>query len=70
MPVNQAKLDKLKQQQDARIGGKGTARRKKKHVHKTATDDKRLQVRARTYCTTVQYDSITIRLFYRILFES
>lgn len=45
MPVNQAKLDKLKAQgEGSRIGGKGTARRKKKVVHKTATDDKRLQV--------------------------
>ncbi len=48
MPVNQAKLDKLKQQQEdgqgSRIGGKGTARRKRKHVHQTATDDKKLQV--------------------------
>ncbi len=46
MPVNQAKLDKMKQQQESsRIGGKGTVRRKKKHVHTRATDDKRLQVR-------------------------
>ena len=45
MPVNQAKLDKLKAQgEGSRIGGKGTARRKKKVVHKTATDDKKLQV--------------------------
>ena len=46
MPINQAKLDKLKQQQGdgSRIGGKGTARRKKKVVHKTATDDRKLQV--------------------------
>lgn len=44
MPVNQAKLQKVQQQGDrARIGGKGTARRKKKVVHKTATDDKKLQ---------------------------
>ena len=35
-----------------RTGGKGTVRRKKKAVHKTAsTDDKRLQVRIRTCCT-------------------
>ena len=44
MPVNQDKLRKLQQQGDkSRIGGKGTARRKKKVVHKTATDDKKLQ---------------------------
>lgn len=42
MPVNQEKLQKL---QSARIGGKGTSRRKKKIVHKTATDDKKVQVR-------------------------
>lgn len=41
MPVNQEKLQKL---QSARIGGKGTSRRKKKIVHKTATDDKKVQV--------------------------
>ena len=37
--------EKLKQLQDAvRIGGKGTQRRKKKVVHRTATaDDKKLQ---------------------------
>lgn len=37
--------EKLKQLQDSvRIGGKGTARRKKKVVHRTATaDDKKLQ---------------------------
>ncbi|OWF53788.1 transcription factor BTF3 homolog 4-like isoform X1 [Mizuhopecten yessoensis] len=37
--------EKLKQlQQQVRIGGKGTARRKKKVVHRTATtDDKKLQ---------------------------
>ena len=42
MPVNKEKLEKL---QSARIGGKGTSRRKKKIVHKTATDDKKVQVR-------------------------
>ena len=41
MPVNKEKLEKL---QSARIGGKGTSRRKKKIVHKTATDDKKVQV--------------------------
>ena len=37
--------EKLKQlQANVRIGGKGTARRKKKVVHRTATtDDKKLQ---------------------------
>ncbi|XP_055982008.1 transcription factor BTF3-like [Sorex fumeus] len=40
--VNQAKLTKMQAQ--VRIGGKGTARRKKKVVHRTATaDDKKLQ---------------------------
>ena len=78
MPINQEKLNKLRQQKEkAQIGGKvkaggqfvlvctglasldgqdmmcvrfitvlqGTARRKRKVVHKTATDDKKLQVR-------------------------
>ncbi|XP_068616829.1 transcription factor BTF3-like [Brachionichthys hirsutus] len=40
--MNQEKLNKLQAQ--VRIGGKGTARRKKKVVHRTATaDDKKLQ---------------------------
>ncbi|XP_069865033.1 transcription factor BTF3-like isoform X2 [Dipodomys merriami] len=40
--MNQEKLTKLQAQM--RIGGKGTARRKKKVVHRTATaDDKKLQ---------------------------
>ncbi|XP_054162714.1 transcription factor BTF3 homolog 4-like [Oppia nitens] len=40
--MNQEKLKKLQDQ--VRIGGKGTARRKKKVVHRTATtDDKKLQ---------------------------
>lgn len=40
--MNPDKLSKLQQQ--VRIGGKGTARRKRKVVHKTATtDDKKLQ---------------------------
>ncbi|XP_028607878.1 transcription factor BTF3 [Grammomys surdaster] len=40
--MNQEKLAKLQAQ--VRIGGKGTARRKKKVVHRTATaDDKKLQ---------------------------
>jgi nascent polypeptide-associated complex subunit beta len=40
--MNQAKLARL--QQNVRIGGKGTARRKRKTVHKSATgDDKKLQ---------------------------
>jgi len=40
--MNQEKLAKLQAQ--VRIGGKGSARRKKKVVHKTATaDDKKLQ---------------------------
>jgi len=40
--MNQEKLQQLQAQ--VRIGGKGTARRKKKVVHRTATtDDKRLQ---------------------------
>eukprot|EP00802_Teleaulax_amphioxeia_P015446 Tamp_15536.p1 GENE.Tamp_15536~~Tamp_15536.p1 ORF type:complete len:170 (-),score=45.58 Tamp_15536:1024-1488(-) len=42
MPVDQDKLAKL--QASVRTGGKGSVRRKKKAVHKTAsTDDKRLQ---------------------------
>mmetsp|Transcript_35489 Transcript_35489/g.55413 ORF Transcript_35489/g.55413 Transcript_35489/m.55413 type:complete len:157 (-) Transcript_35489:268-738(-) len=42
MPVDQDKLEKLKA--SVRTGGKGSMRRKKKAVHKTATtDDKRLQ---------------------------
>ena len=41
--MNPEKLKKL--QNEVRIGGKGTQRRKKKVVHKTATtDDKKLQV--------------------------
>ena len=40
--MNQEKLKQLQAQ--VRIGGKGTARRKKKVVHRTATtDDKKLQ---------------------------
>jgi len=40
--MNPEKLKKLQEQ--VRVGGKGTARRKKKVVHKTATtDDKKLQ---------------------------
>jgi len=40
--MNQEKLKQL--QESVRIGGKGTARRKKKIVHRTATtDDKKLQ---------------------------
>jgi nascent polypeptide-associated complex subunit beta len=43
--MNQEKLKQLQAQgAKSRIGGKGTARRKKKVVHKTATtDDKKLQ---------------------------
>lgn len=87
MPINQEKLNKLKQQKEkAQIGGKvgwwpvctclyvassaeesrsdvclfitviqGTARRKRKVVHKTATDDKKLQVRACNH--RAEYDS-------------
>ncbi|KAJ0019242.1 hypothetical protein NQD34_006811 [Periophthalmus magnuspinnatus] len=41
--MNQEKLAKL--QAEVRIGGKGTARRKKKLVHRTTTaDDKKLQL--------------------------
>ncbi|TWW60109.1 transcription factor BTF3-like [Takifugu rubripes] len=41
--MNQEKLAKLQEQ--VRIGGKGSARRKKKVVHRTATgDDKKLQL--------------------------
>ena len=41
--MNPEKLKKL--QGEVRLGGKGTARRKKKVVHKTATtDDKKLQI--------------------------
>uniref|UniRef100_A0A0L8HT53 Transcription factor BTF3 n=1 Tax=Octopus bimaculoides TaxID=37653 RepID=A0A0L8HT53_OCTBM len=44
--MNAEKLRQLQNQvKDIRIGGKGTARRKKKVVHRTATtDDKKLQV--------------------------
>ena len=43
--MDQAKLDKLRSMSDqVRIGGKGSARRKKKVLHKNATtDDKKLQ---------------------------
>lgn len=43
--MNPEKLQKLQAQvKDVRIGGKGTTRRKRKLVHKTAKgDDKRLQ---------------------------
>merc|ERR1711990_1288042 len=42
LTMNQEKLQQLQAQ--VRIGGKGTARRKKKVVHRTATtDDKKLQ---------------------------
>ena len=43
--MNPEKLQKLQSQaQQVRIGGKGSARRKKKVVHRTATtDDKKLQ---------------------------
>merc|ERR1712117_215495 len=45
--MNQEKLQQLQAQ--VRIGGKGTARRKKKVVHRTATtDDKRLQLSLNT----------------------
>merc|ERR1719199_552037 len=39
--MNPEKLAKL--QASVRTGGKGSVRRKKKAVHKTTTDDKRLQ---------------------------
>merc|ERR1711881_806454 len=44
MPINQAKLDKLKAAGTQQIGGKGTARRKKKVVHRgnQLNDDKKL----------------------------
>jgi hypothetical protein len=46
--MNAEKLAKMQAQ--VRTGGKGTARRKKKVVHKTAaTDDKKLQVNLRTF---------------------
>jgi len=42
MIIDQEKLTKM--QQNVRIGGKGTARRKKKVIHKSSgTDDKKLQ---------------------------
>ena len=41
--MNQAKLARL--EQNVRIGGKGTARRKRKAVHKSSTgEDKKLQM--------------------------
>ena len=50
--MNAEKLAKLQAQ--VRLGGKGTARRKKKVVHKTAaTDDKKLQVNI-PFCSLVQ----------------
>ena len=49
--MNAEKLAKLQAQ--VRLGGKGTARRKKKVVHKTAaTDDKKLQV-SKPFCSQV-----------------
>ena len=46
--MNAEKLAKMQAQ--VRTGGKGTARRKKKVVHKTAaTDDKKLQVGIRIF---------------------
>ncbi|KAJ8040385.1 Transcription factor BTF3 [Holothuria leucospilota] len=43
--MNPEKIQKLKaQEKDVRIGGKGTTRRKRKHLHRTALgDDKKLQ---------------------------
>ena len=37
----------------------GTARRKRKVVHKTATDDKKLQVRS-GFCGTIQYIYVVV----------
>ena len=49
--MNAEKLAKMQAQ--VRLGGKGTARRKKKVVHKTAaTDDKKLQV-SKPFCSQV-----------------
>lgn len=62
--MNQEKLKQLQAQ--VRIGGKGTARRKKKVVHRTSTtDDKKLQsslkklaVRGHHVVTSVESDRI------------
>ena len=59
--MNAEKLAKLQAQ--VRTGGKGTARRKKKVVHKTAaTDDKKLQVRTFKFNVSViiTYDVVSI----------
>mmetsp|Transcript_12702 Transcript_12702/g.35858 ORF Transcript_12702/g.35858 Transcript_12702/m.35858 type:complete len:147 (+) Transcript_12702:76-516(+) len=49
--MNQAKLARL--QQNVRIGGKGTARRKRKAVHKSSGgDDKKLQLTLNKLGTT------------------
>ncbi|KAH9366052.1 hypothetical protein HPB48_020906 [Haemaphysalis longicornis] len=72
--MNADKLTKLQAQ--VRIGGKGTARRKKKVVHRTATtDDKKLQsslkkltvnnipgMRRMTYCSLFSYCSFIVYL--------
>ena len=52
--MNEDKLKKLQQQvSQVRTGGKGTARRKKKVVHKTAaTDEKKLQSNLKKLSTT------------------
>ena len=62
--MNAEKLAKLQAQ--VRTGGKGTARRKKKVVHKTAaTDDKKLQVRAFKFNVSViiTYDILLYPFF-------
>ena len=55
--MNPEKLKKLQAQQDqVRIGGKGTVRRKKKVVHRTATtDDKKLQSSLKKLSGEVQF---------------
>ena len=59
--MNAEKLAKLQAQ--VRLGGKGTARRKKKVVHKTAaTDDKKLQVNI-PFCSLVKITFKTYNIY-------
>ena len=63
--MNQEKLKLLQAQ--VRIGGKGTARRKKKVVHRTATtDDKKLQSSLKKLSVSHERDDI-LRFFYKLI---
>ncbi|XP_041502227.1 transcription factor BTF3-like [Microtus oregoni] len=56
--MNQEKLANL--QAEVRIGGKGTAHRKKKVVHRTATaDDKKLQFSLKKFSGTEEVNMVT-----------